>query len=93
MLLVARKSDGWGWHGLKGMLAGLCRLGGFTLVLLSSLAVLHPLEHDSHPTIRSLATSTILMLRYSRQQAKSGGGRLVELRCWPCNPLFRHKYD
>eukprot|EP00076_Gallus_gallus_P011887 XP_015128145.2 maestro heat-like repeat-containing protein family member 7 [Gallus gallus] len=36
-------------------------------------SVLHPLEHDSHPTIRSLATSTILMLRYSRQQAKSGG--------------------
>ncbi|XP_015128145.3 uncharacterized protein LOC107049283 [Gallus gallus] len=56
-------------------------------------SVLHPLEHDSHPTIRSLATSTILMLRYSRQQAKSGGGRLVELCCWPCNPLFRHKYD
>ncbi|XP_003643101.3 uncharacterized protein LOC100858097 isoform X2 [Gallus gallus] len=56
-------------------------------------SVLHPLERDSHPTIRSLATSTILMLRYSRQQAKSGGGRLVELRCWPCNPLFRHKYD
>ena len=85
------KSNGWGWHGLEGMLAGHCRPVRFISALFPSAAALQPLEDDAHLAVRSLAAGTVLVLRIQRRIQHHHWTSLQPFASVPAKPSILRK--